>query len=214
MAPSIKLEDFPVDDSVTIQPSKIYFLNSSNGFATSIQVLELVPETSQVSFNGSITTDFRRQVDTAVKANNDDKSLEAYRLSKKSWLAMGMQMCDAKSNAPLVDLGSTVWKYGLWAFAFPPGSPHSTHDIEMKPFAVSKRAQLFVKDSVPFVWELDSARHGVLYKVGDRTRRPIGEFGAEHGYSKDCVFVLDERELDAVVGVASVAALLNRADSF
>jgi len=214
MAPSIKLEDHPVDTSAALKPSKVYFFSSTNGFATSMEVLDVTAELGPDSLSGGITAGLRKQVETLLGARADHKALEAYRLAKKSWLAMGMQLRDARSEAPLADLRSTIWKYGLWTFAFPAGSPHASHDVEMKPFAVSKRAQLFVKDSVPFVWELDSAHHGVLYRVLDGTRRPIGEFGAEHGYSKDCLFILDGQELDEVVGVASVAALLNRADSF
>jgi hypothetical protein len=207
---SLKLEDYPIDTSAPLKPTKFYYLLASNGFATSIQVIDLTADLPPTNFKGEVTRDLHKENSALCSAN------PVYHISKHSWISLGMQLRDAATDTPLADLHSTVLQYGLWKFTFPLGSPHSSHEIEMRPLSVGKRAHVLVKDSVPFVWELESAKVGKLYRIRDGKRRAVGGFAAEHGYSKTCTVGLDDSEggLDCIVGLASVAALMNRVDSF
>jgi hypothetical protein len=98
-------------------------------------------------------------------------------------------------------------------FSFPQGSPHSGHDIEMKPISIGRRAEGFTKDSTLYFWDkVDNI--AVLTKVVGEKRVEIAKFGAKHGYDKGGALALDTAQLDELVTVITCVALLQQLDSF
>ncbi|UNI18553.1 hypothetical protein JDV02_004816 [Purpureocillium takamizusanense] len=97
---------------------------------------------------------------------------------------------------------------------FPADSTHCAHDVELRPVSVWAKQETFVKDSVPYLWDMSMGRKsGVLYKtvgLDEKQRVPVAKFVAKNWFKNCCVLLLDEGRLDAVVTLATCVAVLNR----
>lgn len=124
-------------------------------------------------------------------------------------------------GAPVAELSSGgLWSLGQWSVTFPADSPHGTHAIELRPVGVGARADWFVRDSVPYFWDL--VHVGLaggqtvykLFKAVDGKRVEVARFEALRARDRSGVLWLDEGEVDEVVACATVVATINRVESF
>jgi len=207
MRKTLDFSSIPVDASAALSPSRIFFMRSTGGFSTTIRILDVTASAGQ--YPGQLTDDFLRSAEALA-----DKSPEVYTLAKKSWYSFDIPLIDAKTGTLLAELSTTLLKLGVWNITFPSGSSHCDHDIEMKTTGLGSKEYVFAVNSVPFFWDLNGAKAGMLYKTVEGKRIAVGEFKARHGYSKDWVFVVDASNVDEIVALATCAVLLNRSDSF
>jgi hypothetical protein len=141
------------------------------------------------------------------------KSVESsFTVKSKSWLH-GLQFLDS-AEFPIASIGGGIFSLGTRKFTFPENSPHSSHNIEMRPVAINSAEEAFVKDSVLYFWECDSAKKRTLTKVVSGSRIEIGKYETKHERTKEGILVLDSSQLNDVVAVLSCIALLNQVDSF
>lgn len=215
----LKPEDYPVVEAQGLDPDIVYFLHSSNSLTHHIRVTDISSELPRMQ-SGSADED-RFITDKFLHAAQDvhqsRKCTEMYRVSKKAFYSTSFDLRASSATAdslPLVSITRSLRSLGKQAFHFPEGSLHSTHEISISAVGIGRRSYMFVKDSVPYFWDMDNGKRGCLHKVVDGKRRRVGELGLRHSYERDCVLVLDSSALDMIVAVASCVAVMNRLDSF
>lgn len=211
-------ERFPINDEEALRPDTVHFLRSSGSLASTTHVFSVADENSILPLlavhDFVVTPDFQQAVEHVVKTGN---ATEIYTLSKAAFYSTALHLrayTSPASAAPLASISRSLLSLGKQTMNFPPDSPHSDHPISIAAVGVGRRSQMFVKDSVPYFWDIDGGTHGLLYKVSDGKRVRIGEFLVHHSFGKDCVFALDSRALSGVVGLLSCVAMLRRIDSF
>ncbi|KAJ3570500.1 hypothetical protein NPX13_g5708 [Xylaria arbuscula] len=75
-----------------------------------------------------------------------------------------------------------------------------------------QKHEAFVKNSIPYFWDMTRGRVGILYKCLNQQRVEIARV-AGFGFDKDAVLVLNGDELDDVVAVSTCIILLNGRDA-
>ncbi|CZR56410.1 uncharacterized protein PAC_06298 [Phialocephala subalpina] len=93
--------------------------------------------------------------------------------------------------------------------------------VQVTPTGMGRRSEEFTKDGLRYIWEVEKHRHEnkTLYKVihSDSTtpsKIAIGRFAQLNKHNKDGLLVLDAREIDALTGILTLAAMLEVNDSF
>ncbi|KAJ9165551.1 hypothetical protein NKR19_g274 [Coniochaeta hoffmannii] len=128
---------------------------------------------------------------------------------------------DDNNNTPLAELSSGgLWSLGQWDITFPPGSTHCTHDIKLRPVGVGARADWFVKDSVPYFWDL--VHVGLaggqtvyeLFKGVDGKRVQVARFEALRARDRSGILWVDGDGADEAVVCVTLVATINRVESF
>jgi hypothetical protein len=98
---------------------------------------------------------------------------------------------------------------------FPTESPHSSHPIELRPAGMWRREDVFVKDSIPYIWDvLNASALCKPYKVIDNKKVEVARYTAKHSRDSTDVPVVDDKQVDVVVAVMTWPAVLKRSDSF
>jgi hypothetical protein len=212
MAEKKELIASPIDGNATLKPSKIYFFKSSSGdFSDELHVLDLSASVSMAQWAGSINEAFCNHVDNLAKEKKNDSSIKVFELNRGTFSST-MQFHDAAAGGDVVaELYMPVLKhFGGWQLKFPENSPHSSHNIEIRPVSMMRSEETFVKDSVSYSWDAASGKRGSLFKTIDGKKKLIAEFSAKTWFKNSCVLVMDSEQLDAVVTLATCVAVLNR----
>ncbi|KAH8175076.1 hypothetical protein LIA77_06495 [Sarocladium implicatum] len=211
-------ERFPINEETKFRPDKVFLLKSSGTLTTSIHAHNVSSEGAISSYLGvsdfTITNDFRQAVEKAVR---DENIAESYTFSRAAFYSTTIQMTKTaeSSTTPLATLSRSLLSLGKQTITFPSSSPHSDHEITIAPVGVGRSSHMFVKDSVPYFWDVvEGGTHWRLHKVVEGRRVRVGELSVRRAYGKDCVVVLDGREIGEVVGLVSCVAVLFRMDSF
>ncbi|KAB5515529.1 hypothetical protein GE09DRAFT_1159879 [Coniochaeta sp. 2T2.1] len=125
------------------------------------------------------------------------------------------------NNTPVAELSSGgLWSLGQWSLTFPPDSSHSSHEIKPRPVGVGARADWFVKDSIPYFWDMVHVGIGggrmvyKLFNAVDGKRVEVGRFETLKARDKSGILWLDGGEVDEVVACLTVVATVNRVESF
>ena len=201
------------DAIADLKPNKIYFLDSLSGdFSDELRVLDLSSAVATGGYVGNLTKAFTKDVQQVAKVRKNESSTWAFELGRKTFSSK-MQFHDAKAGGNVVaELDMAILKqWGAWAMSFPEQSPHSSHDIEIRPVGIWKKEETFVKDSISYLWDLSGpGKSGKLYQVKDEKKVLVAEFVAKRWFVNNCVLVLDSELLDEVVVLASCVAVLNR----
>lgn len=125
-------------------------------------------------------------------------------------------------SSVLAEYSSPLLAYGVTDISFPPDSLHSSHAIKVRPLNATRRSQSFVQDSVTYAWDVNKKLFpgggGVLslYKgVGAVKKIEIGRYQSDNGkFTPGGVLVLDAEEVDVLVAVLTLLAVLAQRDSF
>jgi len=204
----MKPEDFPLDESIALDPDKIFFIKSSSGHSSDVAIFDV---TTKVERNYDDMSDqFVDEVETLAK--DVEPSSATLELKRPRFLKRRTIVMD-DSKEQVAEINAPVLGFGVRKFSFPQGSSHSSHDIEMKPVSIGSRAEGFVKDSVQYFWDKQD-KIATLSKVMGDKRVHIAKFGAKHNYDKGGVLALDTQQIDAVVAMITCVALLQQLDSF
>ncbi|CRG86960.1 hypothetical protein PISL3812_03973 [Talaromyces islandicus] len=122
----------------------------------------------------------------------------------------------------LAEYSSPLLAYGVADISFPADSLHSSHTIKVRPLNATRRSQSFVQDSVTYAWDVNKKLFpgggGVLslYKgVGAVKKIEIGRYQSNSGkFTPGGVLVIDAEEVDVLVAVLTLLAVLAQRDSF
>lgn len=118
----------------------------------------------------------------------------------------------------VAEFHSSLLSFGATHISFPRDSSHSSHEITVKPLAIQRRAQSFVKDSVTYVWESTTpSSHSKLslYKAVASKKVEVARYESSSGrFELKGILVLDEREVDALVAVVTLVGVLGQNDAF
>jgi hypothetical protein len=206
-----KPEEFPTDESASLKPNKIIYIYAPKQFSRGI-IIHDVTTLMKRTYAG-LTDEYIDEVKSLAKDLKPESAV--YTFKKKHWLSSNSIIRDvhktqiAELSAPLIALGTRK-------FIFPNGSPHASHQIEMRQVGIRRRAGWFAKDSVLYFWDVEnrSTTHKVLYKVVGAMKVEIGKYATKHVWDGSGVLVLDTEQLDELVAVVSTVASLEQLDSF
>ncbi|KAI0021458.1 hypothetical protein F4780DRAFT_278036 [Xylariomycetidae sp. FL0641] len=207
-------QDFPINTSVKLQPTQIFYLKGCIHFKTTAQIQDLTGRVSE-PWKGDFSPAFLSACAAAARGAGP-----AFEISSCGNMMRTIKtMTDAASGGGRVcDLNITFVSFGSSTVRFPAGSPHCRHEVELCPVGdgrdEARKHEAFVKNSIPYFWDMTAAggNTAVLYKALNQQRVEIARV-AGYGFDKDAVLVLNGRELDHVVALATAVILLNGRDA-
>ncbi|KAI2629789.1 hypothetical protein GGR54DRAFT_279200 [Hypoxylon sp. NC1633] len=205
-------EDFPINEDVVLQPTKVFYLKGCVHFKTTASILDLSGHVRQ-PYSGDFSHAF---LDDAEQAARKLESQPAYEIKSSGNMMRTLKtITDGRSGEKVCDLNITFISFDSSKVRFPPNSHHSRHEVEICPVEGSSddsRHEAFVKNSIPFFWDMTRGRIGILYKCLNQKRVEVGRV-AGYGFDKDAVLVLNANELDDVVAISTCIILLNGRDA-
>ncbi|KAH9999578.1 hypothetical protein F4779DRAFT_161760 [Xylariaceae sp. FL0662B] len=209
-------DDFPINQDVVLEPTKIFYLKGAIHFKTTARILDIT-DAVQEPFD-----DFSSGFVTAASqaAQKLDGQTPRYEISSSGNMMRTFKtMTNATSGERVCDLNITFVSFDCAVVRFPKGSAHSRHDLELWPVdaegeraGTSGKHEAFVKNSVPYFWDFTSGPDGVLYKCLNQTRIEIARV-AGYGFAKDAILALNAAELDDAAALATCVILLNGRDA-
>ncbi|KAJ9145379.1 hypothetical protein NKR23_g5267 [Pleurostoma richardsiae] len=216
--------DFPVAEDLPLRPTKTLFIGTSGStfsLTTGIRDVTAVVPAKDTELTDAALEEVRS------KAASQPALMT---LARAAWYSFKMEARtgDAASGGVLGSLSTSLLSMGCWTLSFPADSPHSSHEIEMRPVGIGRRAHVFVQESVPYFWDVEEGAEAGgsgrcvcrLFKVitagedGQKKRREIARFVARRSRDREGVLLLDGDAADEVVVGLTCVALLNRLDSF
>ncbi|KAI0382795.1 hypothetical protein F5Y04DRAFT_43849 [Hypomontagnella monticulosa] len=212
----LRSNDFPLNEDLQLQPTKTFFIHHEgvSGLSKTTLIYDItaiIP--SQLDINSK---ELANTIHSETKTKLEKQPV-ALKLQRSAWYSNSMSVRDGNDNA-VASLSTSLLSFSRWTLSFPAGSPHSTHAIEMRPTGIGTRADIFVKESVPFFWEMFNGPAGgridKLFKVVDGKRVEVARFVAKHMRDREGALFLDEALVDEVVAGVTCVAVLNRLDSF
>ncbi|TGJ78393.1 hypothetical protein E0Z10_g10368 [Xylaria hypoxylon] len=206
-------EDFPINKKVVLEPTQTFFLKGAIHFKTNAQIYDLTGRLRQPWNDFSHA--FLDETDSVAQKLKEGGS-PTYEISSCGNMMRTVKtMTDGQGNK-LCDLNITFVSFDSSMVKFPPGSEHSRHHIEICPVGESgndeAKHEAFVKNSIPYFWDMTGGRVGILYKCLNQKRVEIARV-AGFGFDKDAVLVLNGDELDDVVALSTCIILLNGRDA-
>lgn len=218
---SLKVQDLPIDESVTLRATKILYLDAFQKHAS--RVLDLTSQQLQHSFDGDITPAFRELAHVTLKANTTTK--QAWHLRRtQQHLRFNTRVTAFEPNqtAQVAYVDTHVLSYGASHIYFSPDSPHCSHEITLKPIAVMTRSQSFIKDSANYIWERTPSKSSstgsgrlTLYEAIGRKKIEVARYASANSkFDFGGLLVLEEREVDALVAILTLIGVLAQNDAF
>lgn len=204
----------------TFKPTHTLWLTPHSMLTKSIPILDLTP-TLTVPYT-SLDSTYKTAVKSALK---DHTHTPIYTIQRGNW--MGLKWKITTQNASGNEEEVANWKHpwlsvGEAVLSFPEGSPHSSHDITLKPKRWGFRTENFVMDSVLYQWEMDSLLHShgmSLFKIlpalsADEKERKVevAKYSQKWwgAFVTGGVVMVDSREVDVLVAVLSLAVVLKK----
>ncbi|KAI1340410.1 hypothetical protein F5Y15DRAFT_380626 [Xylariaceae sp. FL0016] len=204
-------DDFPIEKSVTLNPTQAFYLKGCIHFKTDAKVLDLTGHMQQPWNHFSHA--FMDEADAV--AQKLESRTPKYKLSSCGNMMRTIKTFTDGAGSKVADLNITFVSFGSSAVRFPPGSAHSRHEIELSPVDDGKLAnkhEAFVRHSIPYFWDMTNGRVGILYKCLNQKRVEVGRVTG-FGFDKDAVLVLNGEECDDVVALTTCIILLNGRDA-
>ncbi|KAI1359143.1 hypothetical protein F5Y08DRAFT_87477 [Xylaria arbuscula] len=207
-------QDFPVNQDVHLQPTQTFYLKGAIHFKNKAQIYDLTGRLRQPWNDFSHA--FLDETSAVAQKVREGGSPPTYEISSCGNMMRTIKtMTDSQGNK-LCDLNITFVSFDNSTVKFPLGSSHSRHAIEMFPVDDNgndeQKHEAFVKNSIPYFWDMTRGRVGILYKCLNQQRVEIARV-AGFGFDKDAVLVLNGDELDDVVAVSTCIILLNGRDA-
>ncbi|KAK0643011.1 hypothetical protein B0T16DRAFT_415083 [Cercophora newfieldiana] len=208
---------FPIDTTTPFHPTKALYIADTTELSLTITITDITPILSSPSIHNPV-----ENPEPLLKlAKSTASTLPAIlTLTRPTHLSRTWTATDPRSNTKLAELSNPLWSLGKWTIKFPSDSPHSSHDIYLHPAGFATKADEFVKDSVPYFWDvLDGRRLCKLYKATEGRRVEVGRFVGEGVRAREGVLLIEgegnagEGVDEVVVGVTFLGVLM-RVDSF
>ncbi|KAI0102185.1 hypothetical protein GGR51DRAFT_298094 [Nemania sp. FL0031] len=207
-------EDFPINTDVVLEPTQVFYLKGAIHFKTDAQIFNLTGRLRQPWNDFSHA--FLDETGSVAQKLSEGGTSPTYQISSCGNMMRTIKTMTDSSGAKLCDLNITFISFDDSTVAFPKGSQHSSKKITMSPVGdgrdEKKKHEAFVKNSIPYFWDMTRGRVGILYKCWNQKRVEIGRV-AGFGFDKDAVLVLNGNELDDVVALSTCIILLNGRDA-
>jgi hypothetical protein len=205
---------FPVDDSKPLRPTKAFYFQEGSEFSRHIIITDVTDDLPDLDniINSVPAADAVKTAKSAVIFGKKAAFLE---ISREGSFTTAWTAKSTSSDTPVAELSSPLLTLGRWTIMFAPGSPHSHHDILLRPAGFMARADEFVKDSIPYFWDIaDGRKLCVCHVANDGKRVEVARFLGHSSRGHDGLLVVDGEALDEVVAALTCVAVLNRNDSF
>ncbi|KAF2963917.1 hypothetical protein GQX73_g9678 [Xylaria multiplex] len=207
-------QDFPVNQEVVLRPTQTFYLRGAIHFKTDAQIFDLTGRLRQPWNNFSHA--FLDETGSVAQKLREGGARPTYEISSCGNMMRTIKTMTDGAGNKLCDLNITFISFDSSTVKFPAGSPHSRHAIEMCPVGDAgndeAKHEAFVKNSIPYFWDMTRGRVGILYKCLNQQRVEIARV-AGFGFDKDAVLVLNGDELDDVVALSTCIILLNGRDA-
>lgn len=213
------------------EPTRILWITSHHYFTKSIRVLDLTQQLlptyreNDRDIDGAVFRHRLQELVTQIRKKEDKCDELLYTLEKEKWNSSPYYLMPAIPTAPqhlepidVVDDGDdendlaknamATWRRSShlsrsFRMQFPPGSPHSTHPVDIKPGKLIPHIQIFVKDSIQYAWEMESGLKDfkqTLFKVVPQRKIAVALFRRLAGWRGARLLLVDEKEgIDHVV---------------
>jgi len=202
-----RLDKIPLAET-RLEPTRAFYIHGG-GLLKTFTITDITESTEVSAF--LTTTDLTHLI---AKAKSDAATKAvSIQLDKPSVFSTAITARDP-SGALVATISGAVLTLGRQTITYAVGSSHH-HPIKLSPVHPASRADEFVIESVPFLWDVvDGRRRCELTKVLDGTRVEVGRFVAESPRDKSGVLLVDSREIDEILAALTCVAVLNRMDSF
>jgi hypothetical protein len=214
MAPKSIL-DIPIDEAITLRPTRILYIVPQSGWARDTNVLDLTTQLHDTYHDG-LTPEFI----TAAKrvATSTPPPAPIFTLTRAHWYSSSRLSVTDAAGAQVAQWHSPILGYGVTHISFPANSPHCSHALEVKPISIGRRAQSFVNDSATYGWEtggrFNSGRMS-LYKASGAKKIEVARYESDSGsFIAGGLLALETREVDELVAMLTCMAVLNQRDAF
>jgi hypothetical protein len=208
-------QDFPVNKDVALNPTQVFYLKGAIHFKTNSQIYDLTGRLRQ-PWNDFSHAFLDETGQVAEKMHKGGEGQPKYEITSSGNMMRTLKTMKDSAGEKLCDLNITFISFDSSSVRFPPGSKHSRHEIELCPVGDSgndeAKHEAFVKNSIPYFWDMTHGRVGILYKCLNQKRVEIARV-AGFGFDKDAVLVLNGDELDDVVALSTCIILLNGRDA-
>ncbi|KAI3328914.1 hypothetical protein HD806DRAFT_266090 [Xylariaceae sp. AK1471] len=207
-------QDFPINKDITLQPTQVFYLKGAIHFKTNSQIYDLTGRLRQPwnDFSHAFLDETGDVVHKLAEGGGQPK----YEITSSGNMMRTLKTMKDASGTKVCDLNMTFVSFDLSTVRFPPGSEHSRHPIELWPVGDKgtdeSKHEAFVKNSIPYFWDMTHGRVGILYKCLNQTRVEIARVTG-FGFDKDAVLVLNGNELNDAVAISTCVILLNGRDA-
>jgi hypothetical protein len=214
MAPSGIL-DMPVDEAITLRPTRILYIVPQSGWARDTMILDLTAQL-HASYPDNLSPEFKASAKRL--ASSTPPIAPIFTLTRAHWYSSSRLTVTDTAGAQLAEWHSPLMAYGVTRIRFPADSPHCGHALDVKPLGVGRRAQSFINNSVMCAWEtggrFKSGRMS-LYKAIGAKKVEAARYESDSGtFIAGGLLVLDTREVDELVALLTCLAVLNQRDAF
>ncbi|GAB1317940.1 hypothetical protein MFIFM68171_08150 [Madurella fahalii] len=213
---------FPVDETTPFHATKAIYIHEGTEFTLTLTMTDVTAAVAAL-LSPNLTTAPLLEAAKSTNRSASTASLITLQLTRpnrmsRTWTATKPGSGSRSSNTAVAELSNPLWSLGKWTIKFPVGSPHSGHDIQLRPAGVATRADEFVKDSVPYFWDVvDGRRLCKLYRAMDGKKVEIARFVGDGARARDGVLVVagqGEEGVDEIVVMLTLVGVLNRSESF
>ena len=170
--------DFTTQESHTFEPTDIFFIHDASRLSPSIYGHRLDQQLQPINSSLSIKDASSAVVNTPP----------TYTITRPSILSRSFE-CKDSTGAARAHMTSTITALGKWKLDLPPES--SSHVVEMRSTGMASRTDVFVRESIPYFWDVSKADASAwtLYKTLARNRYPVAEFRGKS--ARSVVGILD-----------------------
>jgi len=215
---------FPIDTANPLKPTRAFLIESGSALTLTTTLKDITPFVSDQLSTLSLGNDGPGKDSSAAltqlhsKAHAASSSTTAppsLTLTRPSRISLSWSAVDS-SGTLVAELAGRLWSLGRQTVKFPAGSVHSSHDIPVYPAGTAARADLFVKDSVLYIWDVeDGMTLCRLWRAVDGSKTEVARFvGANKRAKNGLLLVGEDESVDEVVVGMTCVAVLNRLDSF
>ncbi|RYP70295.1 hypothetical protein DL769_005001 [Monosporascus sp. CRB-8-3] len=210
-------QDFPINQEWALNATKVFYLRKAVHFKQTAKIVDLTGWLRH-GFPGEFTSGWADEAASAAR------KLEASGPPKYEIKSCGEMMrtiktmTDGRTGDKVCELNMTFISFDSSKVRFPPGSPHSRHEIELAPVddaatRAGVKHECFIRHSIPYFWDMTGGGPAaVLYKCLNQQRCEVGRI-ASYGFDKDAILVIDGDEVDEAVAIATAVILLNGRDA-
>lgn len=237
------IRDLPVDQAVTFRPSRILYVRALTEKNQHSEILDLTMHLKS-TFREEITPEIHELAQLTLRANpifpptwvvSGPSRFVASHLTVEEPTTGGSG--SSSETVVLAEIRSHLLNFGNVHIRFPAHSAHSSHEISVEPVSHRSRAQSFIKDSVPYLWDtLSTTATGAsaassdgtfwskpmalsgrltLFKAVAGKKFQIARYESSNGkFGLGGLLVLEEREVDALIAAVTLIGVLGQNDSF
>ncbi|KAK4444451.1 3-phosphoshikimate 1-carboxyvinyltransferase [Podospora aff. communis PSN243] len=204
---------FPIDTTTPFHPTKAIYINDPSEFSLTTTATDIT--TSVAHLLPSLDVQTTPTLLTTAKSTSPTLPV-TLTFTRPNRLSRSWTASEPDSNTPIAELSNPLWSLGKWTITFPSPSSHSSHTIILHPASFASKTDEFVKDSVPYFWDMVEGRKLCkLYRAMEGKKVEVARFVGENVRAREGVLLVEDgKGVDWVVVMVTFLAVLMRVDSF